>query len=113
MKLFFKLFFILFFVFTIHGQDGFMFNNNHKKVRVDFKLVNNLVIIPLKINGLEMNFLLNTGVEETILFSLEDKKEIELKNPERIMLSGIGNEAAIAGLKFTKNATKTKIERWK
>lgn len=103
MKLFFKVFFILFFVFSIHGQDGFVFKNNHKKVGVDFKLVNNLVIIPLKINGIEMNFLLDTGVEETILFSLEDKKEIELKNAERIMLSGIGIDAAIPGLKSTGN----------
>ena len=103
MKLFFKVFFTLFFVFSIHGQDGFMFKNNHKKVGVDCKLVNNLIIIPLKINGLEMNFLLDTGVEETILFSLEDKKEIELKNAERIMLSGIGIDAAIPGLKSTGN----------
>ena len=103
MKLFFKVFFILFFVFSIHGQDGFVFKNNHKKVGVDFKLVNNLVIISLKINGIEMNFLLDTGVEETILFSLEDKKEIELKNAERIMLSGIGIDAAIPGLKSTGN----------
>lgn len=45
MKLFFKVFFILFFQFSIHGQNGFVFKNNHKKVGVEFKLINNLVII--------------------------------------------------------------------
>lgn len=93
----------MFCVFSIHGQDGFVFKNSHNKVGVSFTLINNLIIIPIKINGLEMNFLLDTGVEETILFSLEDKKQIELKNAERIMLSGIGIEAAIAGLKSTEN----------
>lgn len=103
MKLFFNVFFILLGVFSIHGQDSFVFKNSHKKAGASFRLVNNLIIIPIKINGLEMNFLLDTGVEETILFSLEDKKQIELKNAERIMLSGIGIEAAIAGLKSTEN----------
>ena len=103
MKFIFKMFFLLFVVFSINGQDGFLFKNNNKKVGVSFKLANNLIIIPLKVNGLEMNFLLDTGVEETILFSLEDKKEIELKNSEKIMLSGIGIEEAIEGLISTGN----------
>jgi uncharacterized protein YprB with RNaseH-like and TPR domain len=42
--------------------------------------------------------LLDSGVKETILFSLEEKNEISLKNIEKITL-GLGSEDAIEGLK--------------
>lgn len=103
MKLFFKVFFLFFFVFSLCGQDGFVFEKNNKKASVSFKLINNLIIVPIKVNGLEMNFLLDTGVEETILFSLEDKKEIELKNATKMMLAGFGILEAVEGIKSTNN----------
>jgi hypothetical protein len=43
-------------------------------------------------------FLLDSGVKETILFSLEEKNEISLKNIEN-HFSGLGSEDAIEGLK--------------
>ena len=65
-----SVFFILFCVWPIFAQDGFQFAENVNKVTVPFKLINNLVFIPIKVNGIELNFLLDSGVEETILFSL-------------------------------------------
>ena len=51
--LFYSLFFVSFYNF--YSQDGFrFFNRNIKKVRIDFKLINNLIVIPLKINGKEL-----------------------------------------------------------
>jgi len=85
------------------SQTGFAFLSNKKKVSIPFKLINNLIIIPIKINGVELNFLLDTGVEETILFSLDEKEEIQLYNVEKIKLRGLGNEDSIEGLKSTNN----------
>lgn len=68
-----------------------------------FKLINNLVIVPVKLNGVSLNFLLDTGVEETILFSLEETDEIKFENVEKIKLRGLGNQESIEGLKSSHN----------
>ena len=90
------------------AQEGFVFDKGIEKVSVPFKLINNLVFIPVKVNGVELNFLLDTGVEETILFSLEDNPKINFFNAEKISLKGLGSEVAIEGLKTTNNILELK-----
>ncbi|MFV5696122.1 PDZ domain-containing protein [Flavobacterium sp. LB3P122] len=97
------LFFFLLSPLTILAQDGFEFSEKVDKVTIPFKFINNLIFIPIKVNGVELFFLLDSGVEETILFSLEDKKEIKFSNVEKITLRGLGSEDAIEGLKSTNN----------
>ncbi len=87
---------------SIFGQDGFQFETKDHKVVIPFQLINNLIFIPIQVNGFELNFLLDTGVEGTILFSLEDKN-INVKNIEKIKLSGLGSDNAIEGLKSKDN----------
>lgn len=98
---------ILFFLILISNsssaQEGFLFEKNRNKISVPFKLINNLVFIPIKVNGVELNFLLDSGVEETILFSLEEKKEVSFFNAEKIFLRGLGSQDAVEGLKSTNN----------
>nr|WP_309756485.1 PDZ domain-containing protein [Flavobacterium sp.] len=94
---------ICLFFCTISAQNGFQFENGVNKISIPFKLINNLVFIPIKVNGVELNFLLDTGVDETILFSLEDKKEVRFFNTERILLKGLGSQEAVEGLKSTNN----------
>lgn len=85
------------------GQGSFEFDKGVEKVTIPFELINNLVFIPIKVNGVELNFLLDSGVEETILFSLEDNPGVKFYNSEKITLRGLGSEAAIEGLKTTNN----------
>ncbi|PVX44936.1 aspartyl protease [Flavobacterium sp. 103] len=87
----------------VFAQDGFVFDKGIEKVTVPLVLINNLVFIPIKVNGVELNFLLDTGVEETILFSLEDNPDVNFYNSEKITLRGLGSEEAIEGLKTTNN----------
>jgi hypothetical protein len=109
MKKVVSVFFILVCVWPIFAQDGFKFNSKEDKVSIPFKLINNLIFIPIKVNGIELNFLLDSGVEETILFSLEDdKKEIKFYDVEKIMLRGLGSKGAIEGLKSTNNVLEIK-----
>ncbi|WP_348824157.1 PDZ domain-containing protein [Flavobacterium aestuarii] len=96
-------FLLLLTIMPVFAQDDFVFDKGVEKVTVPIVLINNLVFIPIKVNGVELNFLLDTGVEETILFSLEDNPEINFYNSEKISLRGLGSEEAIEGLKTTNN----------
>ncbi|REG98436.1 PDZ domain-containing protein [Flavobacterium aquicola] len=95
------LFFIA--ISSVFAQEGFVFEKGIEKVTIPITLINNLVFIPIKVNGVELNFLLDTGVEETILFSLEDNPNVNFFNSEKISLRGLGSEDAIEGLKTTNN----------
>jgi hypothetical protein len=48
------------------------------KVKIPFQLINNLVFIPINVNGVELTFIGFWG-KETILFSLEEKMKLALK----------------------------------
>lgn len=92
----------------VFAQDEFQFEKGTDKVVVPFKFINNLIFIPIKVNQVELNFLLDSGVEETILFSMEDKKEVNFFNVEKIALRGLGSETSIEGLKSTNNTLEIK-----
>lgn len=103
MKKYIVLFFGLLISFSLKAQSDFLLQNQKSKITIPFKLINNLVFIPIKVNGVELNFLLDSGVEETILFSMEDKQEVSFNNVEKIKLRGLGSEEEIEGLKSTNN----------
>ena len=94
---------LLFAAVTSNAQNFFQFEAAKSKVVVRFKLINNLIFVPIKVNGVELNFLLDTGVEETILLSLEDKEEVRFFNAEKIKLKGLGSDVAVEGLKSSNN----------
>ncbi|REC47255.1 retropepsin-like aspartic protease [Chryseobacterium pennipullorum] len=85
----------------ISAQNSFELINTKKAV-IPFQLINNLIFIPITVNGAELTFLLDTGVAETILFSLENK-ELKLGNVEKIRFSGLGGSLSIDGLKSDRN----------
>jgi hypothetical protein len=95
--------FLFNYVLPVLGQEGFLFEKNVDKVVIPFKFINNLIFIPIKVNGVELNFLMDSGVEETILFSMEDKKEVSFFNVEKIALRGLGSEESIEALKSRNN----------
>lgn len=101
------LFFIVLSFGNLLGQEGFYFVDKKEKTSIPFKIINNLLFIPIKVNGIELNFLLDSGVEETILFGLEDKKEVSFFNIEKITLRGLGSTEAIEGIKSTHNVLET------
>ncbi|PQA97076.1 peptide-binding protein [Chryseobacterium shigense] len=98
--------FLLTFLFSIFidAQNNFELVNVKKAV-IPFKLINNLIFIPVNVNGAELTFMLDTGVAETILFSL-DNKEIKFENVEKIKFSGLGGNVSIDGFKSDRNIAK-------
>ncbi|MBS7787768.1 PDZ domain-containing protein [Flavobacterium sp. CYK-55] len=85
------------------AQEGFEFEPQKNKAVIPFKLINNLMFIEVQVNGVPLSFLLDSGVEETILLSLEDKAEVRFNQVEKIKLRGLGSSDAIEGLKSSDN----------
>jgi hypothetical protein len=82
---------MLLFSADIQAQDGFRFlNESEKHQRINFKLINNLIVIPLKINGKKLSFILDSGVRKTILFNISKNDSIGLINVENVQLQGLG-----------------------
>ncbi|MBT2620531.1 PDZ domain-containing protein [Chryseobacterium sp. ISL-6] len=95
---------ILFISIFVNAQNSFEIKDA-KKVVIPFKLINNLIFIPVNINGAELTFLLDTGVAETSIFSLENK-EVKLTSLEKIKFSGLGGNASIDGFRSDNNIGK-------
>ena len=102
------LLFFLFFSVSGFSQSEFQINNIKNKVVIPFKLINNLIFIPVTINGEELTFLVDTGVEQTILFSLDDKEEVKLFEVEKLKLRGLGSKDAIDSYKSSRNKVEIK-----
>ncbi len=100
-------FFIAVFSFSLKAQNqdnvtetGFSFDNNRRSIRIQGKETHNLMIIPMVINDSpRLNFILDTGVNTTILTEpiLAELFNFEIEKP--IYVLGIGNEGIVeAGL---------------
>ncbi len=78
---------------------------DHKPHSFKFDLINNAVLVPVTINGVEFTFLLDTGVKETILFAHTDDS-LYLHNQHKVRFNGIGSEDGIDGILSTGNFVK-------
>ncbi|MGB0981286.1 MAG: aspartyl protease family protein [Winogradskyella sp.] len=96
------LYFFVFAFSTITAQGEFSIKRN-KSEKIRFKLINNLMIIPVSINGVTLSFVLDTGVSKPILFNLADSDSLEVKNVETIFLHGLGSGGKIEALKSNGN----------
>lgn len=89
--------FLLFLIpLCIKSQGGLEIKGKDKAI-IPFKLINNLIFIPVTINGVELTFLLDSGVKETLLFSLDDK-EVNFSDVEKMKFTGLGDKSHIEGL---------------
>jgi PDZ domain/Aspartyl protease len=94
-KKYLVLLFCMFSVYFLYSQEGFQFNTSKKKIKIPIQISNNLVVMPVTINGVKLNFLLDTGVENTILFSLEETDSVQFKSIEKIKIRGLGKGEAV------------------
>ncbi|AXP79859.1 hypothetical protein CJ739_763 [Mariniflexile rhizosphaerae] len=89
------------------SQGKFTIQNKHRSDKVKFKLINNLIIIPVEINGVTLSFLLDTGVSKAIIFNfLNVSDTLKIKNTETIFLRGLGEGELVEALKSDDNVIK-------
>ncbi|WP_246175107.1 aspartyl protease family protein [Tenacibaculum aiptasiae] len=94
------LYIITFFLcLSIYSQKKFHFlGKRTDKQELTFRLINNLIVIPLEINGNKLSFILDTGVNKTILFNLTQNDSIGLNNIEKVFIRGLGDGEPIEAL---------------
>jgi hypothetical protein len=88
-------------------QGKFTVQNKKESDKIRFQLINNLIIIPVEVNGIELSFILDTGVSKTIIFNyLNISDSLKIKDPEPIYLRGLGEGESVEALKSKNNVFK-------
>tara|TARA_R110002167_G_scaffold59804_31_gene169444 strand:- start:834 stop:2198 length:1365 start_codon:yes stop_codon:yes gene_type:complete len=82
---------------------GFALPAGKKSEKVKFQLINNLIVIPLELNGSKLSFILDSGVGKPILFNLTDQDSIQINNVREIDIKGLGGGDPIKALSSVGN----------
>jgi PDZ domain-containing protein/aspartyl protease len=102
----FVLMILCFPIFGIAQQYDLPTGQKHQKVK--FQLINNLIIIPVEVNGSELSFVLDSGVNKPILFNITDQDSLQINNVSEITIRGLGEGEPIKALSSRGNAFKIK-----
>lgn len=87
------------------AQGQFMLKNKVSQ-KINFEFAANLIVIPVEVNGVELSFVLDTGVRKPILFNLTENDSLDLKNTKTFYLHGLGADGKIEALKSSYNRFK-------
>ena len=106
-KSFFAFLFFFGFCCFSFSQSRFVIQNKKHQDKIKFKLINNLIIIPVEINGVELSFILDTGVSKPIVFNILNVSEtLKINNSEKIFLRGLGEGEPVEALRSKNNVIK-------
>ncbi|MCR1026571.1 hypothetical protein NQT66_17240 [Cellulophaga baltica] len=56
--------------------------------KMKFQLINNVIIIPVEVNGSSLSFILDSGVSTPILFNLTGQDSIQINDVTEVKLRG-------------------------
>lgn len=85
------------------SQGQFIVGNAKGVYKQKIELVNDLVVVPVEVNGKKLDFLLDTGVNSTILFSVGELDSTVINNPTVVYLRGMGAGKPARALKSSGN----------
>ena len=97
------------FLYLIHQQASasdtyglFEFLDGKKQVEIPFHTFNNQIILRVKVNRkIPLNFMLDTGSRQAILFDLKLAKDLKINLGRQISFSGVGNKRQVSALRST------------
>ena len=100
-----KILAFLFFLLSggLSAQGEFEWNSSKNRIAIPFKLISNLIILPIQVNGVELNMILDTGSESSMIFTLPENDTLEFRNLKKVFLRGIGENEKIEALYSDKN----------
>ena len=90
----------------VHGQGRFSLMNTESD-KIKFELIDNLMVLPVSVNGVELSFILDTGVSRPILFNiLNFADSLQLKDYETTPLRGLGADGSIDAIRSKSNVVR-------
>jgi len=90
-----------------YSQNKFTLQTKKGKDKIRFQLINNLIILPVEVNGVTLSFILDTGVSRPIIFNyLNITDALKIKDTETILLRGLGEGEPVEALKSRNNIFK-------
>ena len=90
---------------TLNAQN-FHLPSGKKFEKINFELINNLIVVPVELNGAKLSFILDSGVSNPILFNLSNQDSIQINNVTNITLGGLGEGEPVQALKSINNTLK-------
>ncbi|MGM0634947.1 MAG: aspartyl protease family protein [Bacteroidota bacterium] len=81
-------------------------NEKQRSDKINVKLVNNLMAIPLELNGTELWFVLDSGVDKTLLFSPGKPDSTLVASADKVKVRGLGSNETITAYKTQQNRLK-------
>ncbi|TXD84586.1 PDZ domain-containing protein [Subsaximicrobium wynnwilliamsii] len=101
---------LCFFIFTLGAPEVFAQNKfnlpTKDQDKIRFELINNLIILPVELNGVKLSFLLDSGVSKPILFNITNTDSLQINEVETIFLRGLGGGEAVRALRSRRNFIK-------
>ncbi len=105
-----RLWWLFFWVTSLSiAQQSYHLKPGIEKAEIPFKFVSNLIVIPVEINGIQLNMIFDTGVKQTLLFNIKTPDTLQLQNLKTRIFAGIGKrDTAITGASSTHNKLRIK-----
>jgi hypothetical protein len=106
-KAFCVIIFVVFAISLSNSQGRFVVKNKKGTDKIKFQLINNLIIVPVYINGVRLSFLVDTGVSKPIVFNFSNISDsLKIKNPKKILLRGLGEGDSVEAFRSQNNIFK-------
>ena len=89
---------ILILVFKVYSakinsasSSGFSLLGNKKESKIKFELINNLIVVPIRLNnGKTTKAVIDTGIRSVILYGRKHRDELDFTNTRNIKINGLG-----------------------
>lgn len=101
------IFFLMLLSSSVMAQ-GFSLPEGQKSEKIKFQLINNLIVVPIEVNGTELSFLLDSGVSSPILFNISETDSVQINHVSEITIKGFGDNVPIKALVSEKNQFRLK-----
>lgn len=89
--------------------DTVYLKGSKRKVTIPFKLVHNLIVIPVKVNqSSTLNFILDSGVKTTLITRLYYTDSLDLNEAQKVEITGLGVGSTMEALHSTGNSISLK-----
>lgn len=86
------------------AQSSYQFPAGVDEIEIPFQSAFNLVVLPVKLNGVELNMILDTGASKSIVFNLRGIDSLEVKQGNLLAVTGYGEEKTFSAY-YSENNT--------